>query len=67
MISQDMVSRVLITRYMRFELTCLELSIAPALNHRLVPPHARASLASRGLDIDNFTPMAKEEMIARLD
>lgn len=44
-----------------------ELSIAPELNHRLVPPHARAALAARGLDIDNLKPMTKEEMMARLD
>jgi glycogen synthase kinase 3 beta len=44
-----------------------ELSIAPALNSRLVPPHARAALEARGLDIDNFTPLTKEEMMARLD
>jgi glycogen synthase kinase 3 beta len=48
-------------------LISVELSIAPHLNHRLVPPHVRASLAARGLDIDNFTPMPKEEMLARLD
>jgi len=45
----------------------LELSIAPHLNHRLVPQHVRSSLAARGLDIDNFTPMTKDEMMARLD
>lgn len=45
----------------------LELSIAPALNSRLVPPHARPALEARGLDIDNFTPLTKEEMMARLD
>lgn len=44
-----------------------ELSIAPALNSRLVPPHARAALEARGLDIDNLTPLTKEEMMARLD
>jgi len=44
-----------------------ELSIAPQLNHQLVPQHIRASLAARGLDIDNFTPMTKDEMMARLD
>lgn len=44
-----------------------ELSIAPLLNSRLVPPHARAELEARGIDIDNFTPLTKEEMIARLD
>ena len=45
----------------------LELSIAPDLNSRLIPPHARAALAKQGLDIDNFTPMTKEEMSVRLD
>ena len=44
-----------------------ELSIAPHLNQKLVPPHARAELATRGLDIENFTPMTKDEMMARLD
>lgn len=44
-----------------------ELSIAPHLNHRLIPQHMRATLASRGLDIDNFTPLTKDEMMARLD
>ena len=56
-----------LTLLKRSELTSVELSIAPQLNHQLVPPHVRASLASRGLDIDNFTPMPKEEMMARLD
>lgn len=51
----------------RNPLTTLELSIAPALNDRLVPPHARPALAARGLDIDNLTPLSKEEMIAHLD
>jgi hypothetical protein len=44
-----------------------ELSIAPHLNAKLVPAHIKPELASRGLDIDNFTPMAKSEMIAKLD
>lgn len=44
-----------------------ELSIAPHLNHQLVPPHMRPVLAARGLDIDNFTPMPKSEMLAKLD
>jgi glycogen synthase kinase 3 beta len=44
-----------------------ELSIAPHLNSKLVPAHARSILASRGLDIDNFTPLTKDEMMARLD
>lgn len=41
--------------------------MAPHLNHKLVPPHMRPTLAARGLDIDNFTPLKKEEMMARLD
>ena len=45
----------------------LELSIAPHLNSKLVPAHARVRLASQGQDIDNFAPMTKDEMMARLD
>jgi glycogen synthase kinase 3 beta len=44
-----------------------ELSIAPELNSALVPPHARAALQAKGLDIDNFTPLTKDQMMARLD
>lgn len=44
-----------------------ELSIAPEMNDRLVPPHARKALKSKGIDIDDFVPMTKDEMIARLD
>lgn len=44
-----------------------ELSIAPELNPRLVPAHMKPVLASRGLDIDNFTPLTRQEMIAKLD
>jgi glycogen synthase kinase 3 beta len=52
----------------RCSLTMLaELSINTALNHQLVPPHMRPVLASRGLDIDNFTPLSKQEMMAKLD
>lgn len=50
-----------------FDFTRHELSIAPQLNDRLVPPHARAALAARGIDLNNFVPMTKEEMIAKLD
>jgi len=50
-----------------FDFSRHELSIAPHLNSKLVPPHARAALAARGLDIDNFTPLTKDEMMARLD
>jgi glycogen synthase kinase 3 beta len=45
----------------------LEMSIAPHLNHKLVPVHMRQALLNRGIDIDNFTPMSKQEMMARLD
>lgn len=44
-----------------------ELSIAPNLNPQLVPAHIKPVLASQGLDIDNFTPMTKQEMMAKLD
>ncbi len=44
-----------------------EMSIAPDLNSQLVPAHQRSVLAARGLDIDNFTPMTKQEMMAKLD
>jgi glycogen synthase kinase 3 beta len=44
-----------------------ELSIAPQLNHQLVPPHMRPVLQAKGLDIDNLQPLSKEQMMARLD
>lgn len=44
-----------------------ELSIRPDLNQQLVPQHMRSVLASRGLDIENFTPLTKQEMMAKLD
>jgi len=50
-----------------FDFTRHELSVAPNLNERLVPPHARAALAARGIDLHNFKPMTKEEMAAKLD
>lgn len=43
------------------------MSIAPHLNDQLVPPHMIPVLMERGLDISNFTPMAKQEMMAKLD
>lgn len=45
----------------------LELSIAPELNDKLVPPHVRPALEAQGLDINNFKPLSKEEMMAQLD
>ncbi|KKY25550.1 putative glycogen synthase kinase [Phaeomoniella chlamydospora] len=50
-----------------FDFTRHELSIAPEMNSKLVPPHAKAALAAQGLDIDNFTPLTKDQMMARLD
>ena len=44
-----------------------ELSIAPQLNHQLVPAHIKPTLLSKGLDIDNLQPLTKDQMIARLD
>ena len=34
---------------------------------RLVPPHARKELLSRGIDLDSFTPMSQEDMKAQLE
>lgn len=39
----------------------------PELNERLVPAHARPALLARGIDLNNFVPLAKEEMLAKLD
>ena len=44
-----------------------ELSIAPEQNARLVPPHARKELLSRGIDLETFVPMPKEDMKAQLE
>ena len=44
-----------------------ELSISPNINHKLVPAHIKSGLASNGLDIDNFQPLSKDQMMARLE
>lgn len=44
-----------------FNFTPLELSIAPELNSKLVPPHARAQLAAQGIDLDRFVPLRPEQ------
>lgn len=44
-----------------------ELSIRPSLNQQLVPPHIKPILASKGLDIENLTPLTRQEMLAKLD
>ncbi|EEP78294.1 protein kinase gsk3 [Uncinocarpus reesii 1704] len=50
-----------------FNFTRHELSISPPLNQRLVPAQAKSELFASGIDLDNFVPLKKEEMIARLD
>ncbi|OQD78713.1 hypothetical protein PENDEC_c001G00225 [Penicillium decumbens] len=50
-----------------FDFSRHELSIAPQMNQKLVPPHARPALEARGLDINNLKPLSKEEMMAHLD
>jgi glycogen synthase kinase 3 beta len=45
----------------------LELSIRPDLIHRLVPKHAEAELLSRGIDVNNFTPVPLESLRVTLD
>jgi len=50
-----------------FDFNHHELSIAPHLNHQLVPAHIKPVLAAKGLDIDKLTPLNREQMIARLD
>ncbi|KAI4144437.1 MAG: hypothetical protein L6R39_004187 [Caloplaca ligustica] len=50
-----------------FDFSRHELSISPEKNHILVPAHARQELRSRGIDLDHFTPMTKDDMMARLD
>ncbi|KAI6792296.1 Protein kinase [Hortaea werneckii] len=50
-----------------FDFSHHELSIAPHLNHQLVPAHMKPVLAAKGLDIDNLQPLTKDQMIARLD
>lgn len=45
-----------------------ELSIAPHLNHKLLPTEdLQKASASRGLDINNLQPLTKDQMMARLD
>lgn len=46
-----------------FNFTRHELSIAPELNQKLVPAHAREAL---GVDLDNFVPLTVQEMAANL-
>lgn len=50
-----------------FNWTKEELSIRPDLIHRLVPKHAEAELLSRGIDVNNFTPVPLESLRVTLD
>lgn len=44
-----------------------ELSIRPDLIRQLVPPHCEQELLSRGIDINNFTPIPLADMRISLD
>ncbi|KAF8311268.1 Pkinase-domain-containing protein [Clavulina sp. PMI_390] len=50
-----------------FNFTREELSIRPDLNQRLVPDWIQPELRSRGIDINNFTPIPLEELRITLD
>lgn len=43
------------------------MSIRPDLNERLAPRWVRPELQSRGIDLDNFTPIPLERMRITLD
>lgn len=66
-ISHDMVSLIELPGRDCILTKNTELSIRPDLNAKLVPAHIKPIIAARGLDIENFTPMTKDEMMARLD
>jgi glycogen synthase kinase 3 beta len=44
-----------------------ELSIRPDLNRQLVPAWTVPELLSRGIDLNNFTPIPLEQMRITLD
>ena len=50
-----------------FNFTREELSIRPDLIRTLVPPHCEPELLSRGIDINNFTPIPLADMRITLD
>jgi serine/threonine protein kinase len=52
-----------------FDFSLQELSTRPDLSQQLVPPHARAALRAKGLDIDsvNFKPMDKDDPTSRAE
>jgi len=50
-----------------FDFTREELSIRPDLNRQLVPAWTQPALLSRGIDLNNFTPIPLEQMRITLD
>lgn len=50
-----------------FNFSALELSIAPELNYRLVPNHARPGLIANGIDIDRFIPLRPDQVRASMN
>lgn len=51
-----------------FNFSKLELSIAPELNSKLIPPHAKSQIrATTGIDVDNFIPLRLEEIRASIN
>jgi glycogen synthase kinase 3 beta len=50
-----------------FDFSRHELSILPSMNERLVPQHARQALLAKGIDLNNFVALSRDEMMAKLD
>jgi len=50
-----------------FNFTREELSIRPDLNRQLVPSWREPELLSRGIDLNNFTPIPLEDLRITLD
>jgi len=50
-----------------FDFTREELSIRPDLNRQLVPAWTQPALLSRGIDLNNFTPIPLDQMRITLD
>lgn len=51
-----------------FDFSRLELSIAPPLNNKLVPPQTKQELLENdGIDLDNFVPLRPDEIRANIN
>lgn len=50
-----------------FNFSDLELSIAPELNQKLVPAHARPLLSAQGIDLDKFVPLRQDQIRVNLN